>query len=78
MCATTSVEEIEHTARMVVGPDEPSDGFSQADAEQDHWSYLAGVLRQDGVLADALDLRRVPHDIVLSDRARVGRSARGA
>jgi len=37
------------------------------------------VLRQHGVVVDALDLRRLPHDVVLSERllARVGRSATG-
>jgi hypothetical protein len=79
MWAMTSVEDIEQTARMVVGPDEPSDGFSQEDAEQGHWAYLTDVLRQHGVVGDASDLRRLPHDVVLSDRllARVGRSATG-
>jgi len=77
--AMTSVEDIEQTARMVVGPDEPSDGFSQEDAEHAHWAYLSDVLRQQGVVVDALDLRRLPHDVVLSERllARVGRSATG-
>jgi hypothetical protein len=77
--AITSVEDIEQTARMVVGPDEPSDGSSQEDAELGHWAYLSDVLRQHGVVVDALDLRRLPHDVVLSDRllARVGRSATG-
>jgi hypothetical protein len=77
--AMTSVEDIEQTARMVVGPDEPFDGFSQEDAEQGHWAYLSDVLRQHGVVVEALDLRRLPHDVVLSERllARVGRSATG-
>ena len=77
--ATTSVEDIEQEARMVVGPDEPSDGLSQEEAEQGHWTYLSDVLRQHGVVVDALDLRRLPHDVVLSDRllARLGRSATG-
>ena len=77
--AMTSVEDIEQTARMVVGPDEPTDGFSQEDAEQGHWAYLSDVLRQHGVVVGALDLRQVPHDVVLSDRllARLGHSATG-
>jgi hypothetical protein len=77
--AMTSVEDIEQTARMVVGPDEPTDGYSQEDAEQGHWTYLSDVLRQHGVVVDALDLRRLPHDVVLSERllALVGRSATG-
>jgi hypothetical protein len=77
--ATTSVEDIEQTARMVVGPDEPTNGYSQEDAEQGHWAYLSDVLGQHGVVVDALDLRRLPHDVVLSERllARVGHSATG-
>ena len=77
--AMTSVEEIEQTARIVVGPDEPFNGSSQEDAEQGHWAYLSDVLRQHGVVVDALGLRRLPHDVVLSERllAQVGRSATG-
>lgn len=77
--AMTSVEDIEQTARIVVGPDEPFDGSSQEDAEQGHWAYLSDVLRQHGAVVDPLDLRRLPHDVVLSERllARVGRSATG-
>jgi hypothetical protein len=76
--ATTSVEDIEETARIVVGPDEPFNGSSQEDAEQGHCAYLSDLLRQHGVVVGALDLRRLPHDVVLSDRllARVGRSAK--
>jgi hypothetical protein len=79
MWAMTSVEDIEQAARMVVGPDEPLDGFSQEDAEEGHWAYLSDVLRQHGVVVDALDLSRLPHDVVLSERllARVGRSPTG-
>jgi hypothetical protein len=76
--AMTSVEDIERKARMVVGP-EPFDGYSQEDAAQGHWAYLSDVLQQHGVVVDALDLRRLPHDVVLSERllARLGRSATG-
>jgi hypothetical protein len=72
--AVTSVEDIEETARVVVGPDEPAEGRSQADAEADHWAHLADVLRQQGVVVDAEDLKRLPHDVVLSERllARIG------
>ena len=74
----TSVEDIEQEARTVVGPDEPLEGSSQEDAEEGHWAYLSDLLRQHGVVVDALDLRRLPHDVVLSERllARVGRSAK--
>ena len=72
--AVTSVEEIVDTARMVVGPDEPLGGHSQEDMEADHWAHLTEVLRQHGIVADALELKRLPHDVVLSERllARVG------
>lgn len=72
--AVTSVEEIEETARMVVGPDEPFGGRSQQDMEADHWTYLAGILQRQGVIVDALELRALPHEVVLSERlrARVG------
>jgi hypothetical protein len=46
--AMTSVEEIENTARAVVGPDEPFErrSRSQEDMEADSWTFLAKVLRQ--------------------------------
>jgi hypothetical protein len=74
--ATTSVEDIEETARTVVGPDEPFEGVTRKDAETGHWTYLSDVLRRHGVLIDPLDLKRLPHDVVLSERllARVGRT----
>ena len=72
--AMTSVEDFVATARMVVGPDEPFDGRSHEDMEADHWVQLAEVLRKQGVVADALELKRIPHEVVLSERllARVG------
>ena len=75
--ATTSVEDIVDTARTVVGPDEPFGGRSQQDMEADHWAYLSGILRQQGIVAVALELKRLPHDVVLSDRllACVGRNS---
>lgn len=75
--ARTTIEDIVTTARTVVGPDEPFGGRSPADMEADHWAQLAEVLRQQGVVADALELGRRPHDVVLSPRllARVGRAS---
>jgi hypothetical protein len=77
--AMTSVEDIEEDARVVVGPDEPPEGHSQEDMEASHWAYLADVLRQQGVVVDAEELKRLPHDVVLSERllARVGRGRGG-
>jgi hypothetical protein len=78
--ALTSAEEIEETARVVVGSDEPPEGHSQEEAEAAHWAYLADVLRQQGVVVDPLELRRLPHDVVLSERllARIGRGRGGS
>ncbi len=59
---------------MVVGPDELFGGRSHEDMEADHWAQLTEVLRRQGIDADALELKRLPHDVVLSERllARVG------
>ena len=74
--AHTSVEEIADTARTVVGPDEPHGGRSAADMAADHWTEMAGRLRRSGVVVDAAELRRLPHDVVLSERV-VRRAGRG-
>jgi hypothetical protein len=68
--AATSVEDIERQARFVVGPDEPFEEHSQEDMEATHWAFLSEVLRRQGVVADARELRRLPHDVVLSERLR--------
>lgn len=66
----TSVQEVEATARMVVGPDEPDGNRSQADMAADHWASLAETLRQRGVLVDAEELSRLSHDVELSEQLR--------
>ncbi len=66
--AVTSVDEVAETARVVVGPDEPYGGRSQADMEAGRWATLAGTLRTHGVVVRGADLARLPHDVVLSDR----------
>jgi hypothetical protein len=73
------VEDIEETARVVVGPDEPADGYSQEEMEAGHWAYMADVLRQQGVVVRSVELKRLPHDVVLSERllARIGRGRGG-
>jgi hypothetical protein len=78
--ALTPERDIVETARMVVGPDEPFGGRSQDDMVSDHWNALAENLRAQGVVADAAELRQLPHDVELSDRlrARLGQSPGGA
>jgi hypothetical protein len=66
--AATSLEDIEETGRVVVGPDEPFAGRSREDMDADHWRFLAEVLRKQGVVVDARELKQLPHDVVLSER----------
>jgi hypothetical protein len=70
-----TVEDMERTARDVVGPDEPFGDQTQADVEADHWDALARVLQRQGIEVEAPELKVLPHDVELSDRvlARVGR-----
>jgi hypothetical protein len=78
--ALTPERDIVETARAVVGPDEPFGERSQEDMESSHWGTLAKHLRAQGVIADAGELRQLPHDVVLSDRLRrrLGHSPGGA
>ena len=72
--AYETAEEIERTARVVVGPDEPIEGRTQAEMEASHWDSLARALQQQGIEVQAAELRALPHDVELGDRvlARVG------
>ena len=69
--AYETAEEMERTARVVVGPDEPFEGRTQADMEASHWDYLARILQQHGVDVQGAELRALPHDVELSDRVLV-------
>jgi hypothetical protein len=66
--AHEAAEEIERTARVVVGPDEAFEGRTQAEMESSHWESLAQVLRQEGIEIHAAELGALPHDVELSDR----------
>lgn len=67
----TSAEEIEETARMVVGPDEPPEGVSAEAMAVDHWATLAETLRRQGIDVEGSELRALPHMVVLSERLRM-------
>jgi hypothetical protein len=73
--ALMSVQDIDETARAVVGPDEPFDGRSRHEMEIDHWTALAEALHAHGVVVEAGELKQLPHDVVLSKPllARLGR-----
>ncbi|MFF5990324.1 hypothetical protein [Prauserella flavalba] len=63
-----SAEELRATARVVVGPDEPSGDRTREGMEADHWRSLASAAQRAGADVDAGRLGRLPHDVVLSDR----------
>ncbi|WP_461006337.1 hypothetical protein [Streptomyces capparidis] len=65
-----SAEDVEETARTVVGPDEPIDGLTHEQMAAGHWGSLARALRQQGVDVDPQELERLPHDVVLGERLR--------
>lgn len=73
--AESSVEDIQETTRMVVGPDEPSEGRSYEDEDELHWASLQQIAQRQGVAVDAHELSQLPHYVVLTERlrARVGR-----
>ncbi|MFB7898210.1 hypothetical protein ACFC1B_17940 [Streptomyces xiamenensis] len=70
MRARVSAGELESTARVVVGPDEPFDGRTHEQMADDHWNCLADALKRRGVDVHAHELERLPHDVVLSERLR--------
>ena len=67
--------ELEETARVVVGPDEPAHGRTHEEEARLHWSALADVLAGAGVATTGAELARLPHDVVPDERllARVRR-----
>ena len=73
---TTTVTEIEDTARTVVGPDEPAEGQTSEEVAAAHWAHLAALLSTQDVIADPGMPRSLRHDVVLSARlrARIGRA----
>lgn len=73
--ASTSLDDVERTARTVLGPDEPLDGDTLDDAAVGHWAHLARQAEEAGVSVSAKALAALPHDVEVSDavRARAGR-----
>ncbi|TDC98051.1 hypothetical protein E1181_31045 [Saccharopolyspora terrae] len=65
---STSVEAVRETARAVVGPDEPADGQSRAEAEAEHWAHLAAAALRQGVSVSPAELAQFPHEVNIGDR----------
>jgi hypothetical protein len=61
-------EQVEETARTVVGPDGAYGDYTQAQLDEGHWSYLSAALEEQGVEVDGTVLRALPHEVELSDR----------
>lgn len=72
--ASESIEQVQKTARDVVGPDEPFGDRTQEDMEALHWNSLLDTARRHGVTTDVSELRQLRHDVILTPRllARVG------
>jgi hypothetical protein len=63
-----TIDEVERTARAVVGLDEPAAGHTRADMEADHWAALHRKLESAGIATDGVELKNLPHEVALSDR----------
>ncbi len=68
--ALTTERDIAATARVVVGPDEPYGGRTQAEMTRSHWEFLAEQLGAQGVAGTGSELMLLPHDVVLGDHLR--------
>lgn len=70
--ASTTRQDLQEAARVVVGPDEPIHGDTWEQAVEAHWRYLAGVAGRAGIAVTGSELAALPHDVVL-DPALVAR-----
>jgi hypothetical protein len=62
--------DVEGTARMVVGPDEPWGDQTREQAEEAHWTYLEQKLQNAGISVQEGKLETLSHDVEMSDRLR--------
>jgi hypothetical protein len=62
--------DIAELARVVVGPDEPSDGETADEMAAGHWAYLSERLQDHGVAVDSREFQRALHDVVLGEHLR--------
>jgi hypothetical protein len=68
--AHQSLEEIERTARMVVGPDGPGPDETDQQMAAWYWERMEHKLRDAGIAADAAELQGLVHDVEISERLR--------
>ena len=67
-CQTAA--EVEQTARVVVGPDEPAPGWTRAQTEANHWVSLENRLREAGIDVASVHLSAMPHDVEIGESLR--------
>jgi len=60
--------QIEEMTRVVVGPDEPVGDQSVEDAVNSQWEFIREILARHGVKTEAVELRNLRHDVVVSKR----------
>ncbi|WP_218566572.1 hypothetical protein [Vallicoccus soli] len=65
-----SLQQLEETARAVVGPDEPPEGRSYEEEAALHWAHLSKIAHRQGVPVQAGELAALPHDVHISPRIR--------
>ena len=68
--ASVTIEELENTSKMVVGPDEEYEEYTQDQMDAFHWATLAKTLHDVGVTITPEELSQLPHDVVLSETIR--------
>jgi hypothetical protein len=72
--AGETVEDMEETARMVVGPDGAYGSITEEESARLHWDALAKDLRARRIEITGEELAALRHDVELSERvlARIG------
>jgi hypothetical protein len=65
-----TIDEVERSAKTVVGPDEPPARRTRAEMEADHRATLERKLENAGIRTEGVELKALPHQVVLSDRLR--------
>lgn len=64
------LSEIEKTARVTVGPDEPFEGRTPDQMEADYWAHLERAAREQDVMTTATELAALQHDIEFTSKLR--------
>lgn len=68
--AQRDLQEIEDTARMVVGPDGPGPGETDEQMQTWYWEWMEHKLRDASISAAADKLSALPHEVEIGERLR--------